>query len=226
MSLINLNLFRLVYAAPASFAQTIHDGFVTKVADYPTPPVLMVDFQSDIDNLLAAIAKWGVKGNRGSHADHIALIVAATIVRNDLRILAQYAQSEQPDNSQSWIDVGFQIKSPKSAPKPLGMVQNFRRLIQSILPEGKIKLKWKKPLNTKSGDVKGYIIQFNNTNIKPDINGSHAIANIAGIIPDTAILIEPPYVGPNYFWVTPFNAMGYGVSSDPLYYNAPGKVQP
>jgi hypothetical protein len=183
----------------------------------------MLAFKTDIDALRVAITKWGLKGNHGSHADHVALIVAATVVRNDLRMLASYAQNKQPDNAPSWTNLGFKIKKPKSKPVALQMVRDFRQFISRDIPASKIKLKWKRPLGTQSADVKGYIVQYNNTNEQPAIDGSRAIANIFGITPNTTLLVEPQYVGANFFWVTPFNSVGYGVSSDSLYYNAPGK---
>src|SRR5436305_5619586 len=100
--LINLSLFRISYTTLAGFAQTIHDGFISLAAAYPTPNPLMPAFQADIDNLNAAIAKWGLKGNRGSHIDHLALVAAATVVRNDSRMLAIYAQNTKPEDSDSW----------------------------------------------------------------------------------------------------------------------------
>src|SRR5205085_10594626 len=96
-------------------AQKIHDGFVTNVADYATPDPTMVDFQTDIDTLKTTLLKWGPEGNRGSHADHLALLTAVTVAKEDLRMLSRYAQNAQPNNFNSWTDVGFTLKSP---PKP------------------------------------------------------------------------------------------------------------
>jgi hypothetical protein len=222
--LINLRLFKLTYAALAAFAQTIHDGFVAQIADYPTPNPLMADFQDDIDDLNAAITAWGPPGARGSRAQRTAVVDAANIVGNDLRQLAAYAQNVMPDNPTSWGLVGFPVKRAKSAPSALEMVQNFRLFIARDIPNGMIKLKWKRPLDTDPGDVKGYIIQYSDGPVQPQIEGGRGIVNVFGVIPNTSVLITPPYIGANYFWVTPFNAVGYGVSSDPLFYNAPGKV--
>src|SRR6266513_5948304 len=128
-TLISLNLFALTYDGTKTFAQIIHDGMVAQVADYPLPNPLMPAFQLHIDALDAAILIWGKKGNRGSHADHLALIAAASIVRNDLRMLADYAQNVMQDNPESWALVGFKSRSPKSKPVVLQMVQNFRNCI-------------------------------------------------------------------------------------------------
>ena len=103
-------------------------------------------------------------------------------------------------------------------------MQNLRQFIARDIPSPFIKLKWKRALDTDPGDVKGYIIQYNSSNVQPEIDGSRGVVNVIGIVTSTSIIIAPPFVGANYFWVTPFNAVGYGVSSDALFYNAPGKV--
>jgi hypothetical protein len=225
-SLIKLVLYSLNFDALLSFAQTIAAGFAAQVADYPAPNPLMPAFNADINALSNAITAWGPKGARGSHADHVALVDAANVVRNDLRMLADYAQNTQPDNPTSWGLVGFPIKRAKSVPQPLQIVRNLQNFISRDIPAGFIKLKWKRPLDTDAGDVKGYIIQHNSTNEQPEINGSQGVANVVAIVPNTSWQFQPPYTGANYFWVTPFNSVGYGVSSDPLFYNAAPPITP
>jgi hypothetical protein len=216
-SLINLSLFRYTYSALAAFAKTIHDGFIAQVADYAAPNPTMILFKTHIDNLNAAIAAWGIKGNRGSHTDHLALIAAAVEVKNDLRMLADYAQNEQPNNPDSWALVGFSVKRPKSPPKALEVVQNLRHFIARNIPSPNIKLKWKRPLNTTAGDVKGYLIQRSNSSVYPlPPLSSQGIVNVIGIVPNTSFIDNDPLVGDNWYWVTPFNSLGLGVTSDPL----------
>jgi hypothetical protein len=218
---ISLNLFKLTYGTLATLAQAVHDGFVTLAADYPSPKPTMLLFQTQIDNLNAAIIAWGTVGARGSHVQHLALIAAANVVRDSLRQLAAYAMTTKPDNQDSWAALGFAIKRPKSAPVPLQQVQNFHNFVSRTVVAGTIKLKWKRPLDTDASDVKGYIVQHSNTSEQPLINGSQGIVNVLGITTDTNIIVEPQHVGANYFWVTPFNSVGYGVSSAPVFYNAP-----
>ena len=217
-SLISLNLFKVSYNTLAGNSQTIHDGFVTKVADYPAPNPTMPNFQTDIDALQDAITAWGIKGNRGSHVDHLNLVAAANFVRDDLRMLADYAQNTKPDDPDSWSTLGFKIKRGRSKPAELQIVQNFRNFLSRSVPPPAIKLKWKRPLDTDAGDVKGYLIQRNNTSEYPggDLRGNRAIANVIGVVPNTAFIDEDPYVGENWYWVTPFNSLGFGVTSDPL----------
>ncbi len=214
-SLISLCLSRYTYAGLAAFAQTIHDGFIAEIADYATPNPTMVDFQSDIDALNAAVVNWGIEGNRGSHAAHLALVATAIVVKNDLRMLADYAQNTEPNNPDSWETVGFKAKRAKSAVKPLESVQNLRHFIARNVPAPFIKLRWKRPLDTQPGDVKGYLVQRNNVNIYPVLpDGGRGIVNVVGLQVNTAFIDEDPYVGENYYWVTPFNSWGLGVTSD------------
>lgn len=219
-SLIKLVLSTLSFDALAAYAQTISDGFAAQVAVYATPNPTMIIFKGHILALNNAIAAWGPKGNRGSHAQHVALVNAADVVKDDLRMLADYAQNTQPDNPTSWGLVGFAIKRPKSVLVALEMVQNLRNFISRDITGDNIRLKWKKPLGADPNDVKGYFIQRNNVPVQPAIgtsaDGSRAIANVIGIVPDTSFVDTDPLVGANYYWVTPFNSVGYGVSSDVL----------
>src|SRR5438105_635924 len=107
--LINLGL-RISYTELQANSQKIHDGFITLIADYPTPNPTMIIFQGDIDKLKSAIVAWGPKGARGSHEQHLLLIAAAEKVRNDYRQLAAYAMNTKPGDKASWVALGFTIK--------------------------------------------------------------------------------------------------------------------
>ena len=223
-SLIKTELTDVSYETLSTKAQAVHDGLVVNVADYPAPNPTMPDFQTDIDSLNAAIVAWGPVGARGSHAQHLALVAMANIVKNDYRMLAAYAMNTMPNNPDSWVAAGFAVKGVRTAPQPLQVVQNFHRFISRTIVEGTIKLKWKRPLDTKSSEVKGYIIQYSNSPVQPMIDGSRGVVNVVSVQTRTSLIVTPPYVGANYFWVTPFNSVGYGVSSEAVLYNNPGKA--
>jgi hypothetical protein len=142
-----------------------------------------------------------------------------------VRRLAQYAQTTMPDNKVSWTALGFTVKEPPSKPQKLTVVQNFRLFFGSNLAGGIIKLKWEKPLDTKTSQVKGYIIQYNDLPVQPPMMlGGRGIINCWDVVSNTTITLVPPFVGANYFWITPFNSAGHGTSSDLVQYNAPGKI--
>jgi hypothetical protein len=132
-------------------------------------------------------------------------------------MLSDFAQNKKPNDPDSWTDLGFKIKRPKSKPKALQMVQNLRNFISRSLTSFSIKLKWSKPLDTDRADVKGYIIQRSNVPEYPvSPEGSRAIANVIGLVPNTSFIDEDPLAGANYYWVTPYNALGNGVTSAAL----------
>jgi hypothetical protein len=135
-------------------------------------------------------------------------------VKNDLRMLADYAQNTKPDDPNSWMLAGFVVKRDPLPPAPLGMVQNLRNFISRTLPQPELKIRWKRPLDTDPGDVKGYVIQRNSTSDYPAT--SQGIANVIAVVVNTAYTDSNPLPGENWYWVTPFNSLGLGVKSDAL----------
>ncbi len=214
MANISLRLSKLTYGALKGFAQTIHDGFVLLVAIFATPNPLMTAFQDDIDDLDAAIAKWGTKPYHGSTVDKENLINAAKKVRLDIRMLAAYAMNTVPLDPSKWIELGFSLRVPHGKPKKLEIVQNFRYFITRKVPSPGIKLKWKRPLLTQSHDVKLYIVQRSNSPVYPEVDGGRGVVNVLGYVTKTEFVDEDPYVGENYYWVTPVNAAGLGETSE------------
>jgi hypothetical protein len=214
MANISLRLGKLTYDTLAGFAQTIHDGFVLLVALFATPNPLMTTFQDDIDALKAAIAKWGTKPTRGSSADLQAVKDAAAVVRLDLRMLAAYAMNTVPLDPSKWIDLGFSLRQPHGKPAKLQIVQNFRHFIARDVAPPAIKLKWKRPLFAQPHDVKIYIVQRSNTSVYPEVDGGRGIINIIGFVTKTEFVDENPYVGENFYWVTPVNGAGLGTTSE------------
>jgi hypothetical protein len=224
--LISLNL-RISYALLKENSISVHDNFVTLAADYPAPTPTMPDFQDDIDALSAAITAWGPKGARGSHEQHLLLIDAAETIRDDYRQLARYAMITKPGNATSWVALGFKVRSTPTPPAKLEQVQDFHRFISRKVGDGQIKLKWKRPLNSRPGEVKCYIVQVSAVGVQPPLpDGGHGVVNdnIIDIVTKTGSTITPPYVGANYFWVTGINAFGLGNSSAMVFFNNPGKI--
>jgi hypothetical protein len=223
-SQINLGLSNIPVRELADNSQSVHDGYVAEALVFPAPNPAMPIFQGHIDDLEDAITAWGPEGARGSRAQHDALLAAAKVVKADLKQLASYAMATKPNDPDAWRRLNFNIKRPKSAPEPLQKVRDFHIFVSRAVVAGTLKLKWKRPLDTDPGDVKCYIIQSSDTAVQPAIDGSRGISNVHAMLTDTSIVLEPKYTGANYFWVTPFNAMGCGVSSEPLFFNNPAAV--
>jgi len=227
--LIKLVLSSMNFQALAAFAQTIHDGFIAQIADYPTPNPLMLPFQSAIDDLNDAITKWGVEGARGSKADHNNLKAQAKIVRGMLRQLADYAQNTMPNNPDSWQLVGFAIKAAKSKPVALEKVQNLRTVLNGTISVNDTNIRWKRPLGTKAGLVKGYILVMQDGPAPPAIEGGKGLANIWDLSLDTNYVVQgsevakkfpAPVTKEVYLFVIPYNSVdgvvAYGGIQDPI----------
>jgi hypothetical protein len=125
------------------------------------------------------------------------------------------------------VALGFKVKSAPTPPAMLEPVQDFHRFISRKVADGMIKLKWKRPLNSRPGEVRSYIVQVSDTGVQPPLpNGTRAITNsgIIDIAIKTTATVSPAFVGANYFWVTGVNAFGIGNSSAIVFYNNPGTV--
>lgn len=210
---ISMNLDELDFGTLADFAKIIHNGFVAQAGDYPAPGPTMAIFLGHINDLNKAITAWGTKGNRGSTKDYSNLLKRTAIVKKDLTRLEKYAIATQPDNIISWGKVGFPLRKDRTKAGILQAVQNFHRFIARNIPGRHIKLKWKKPLETKRSMIRGYIIQANDKAIYPEDPRKRMLMNVIGIVTETNFIDTNPLPGANYYWVTPFNSAGLGVRS-------------
>src|SRR5437879_1901513 len=110
---IALHLKEMPYSELKDFAQKIHDGLAAHSLDYPLPSPSLSNFQSDSDTMLAAILKWGVKGNHGSDHDLSVLHDSTDVLHDDLKSLSHYAEITVRNNVESWMRVGFAVKNPR-----------------------------------------------------------------------------------------------------------------
>jgi hypothetical protein len=213
---IALNLYGLSFNELAGFSKKIYDGFIQHAVDYPSPNPPMATFLTHINKLKDDIADWGVTGNRGAHRDYVALVTSAGIVRSDLQSLSDYAKSAQRNNPQSWANLGFPLRKQREKNGILEEVQDLRHFISRDVPAPGIKLKWKLPLNTKRNLVRGYIIQCSSTPDYPTDPRGRMLMNVIGIVTETTFIDRQPLPGANWYWVTPFNSSGTGVTSNGL----------
>jgi hypothetical protein len=218
-SSISLKATRLPIIDLLALARKIHAGFITHLAEYSMPKPAMPVFLLHILKMKKAIADWGSEGSRGGRNEHDAMRSAAKVVITDLRQLAAYAQSTRPNDADSWRSLGFALRLPRQKTKRLQKVQDLRRFIARDIPLSAVKLKWRIPLEAKEKNVKTYIIQRTNS---PDYPSSHnSIENVLGFSTSTSFIDKEPMPGPNYYWVTPLNGAGMGVTSEPVFYFAP-----
>src|ERR1041385_3012672 len=133
--------------------------------NFATPAPTLADLTTATTAVENAIAAWGPKGNRGSHADLADLRLKSQTLHDMLKAEAQYVQNEAqslagldyPTMASIITSSGYQLANSKTPQGILQMVQNFHNFISRKLDPNQVKLKWKKPLNTTSaGNVKSY----------------------------------------------------------------------
>jgi hypothetical protein len=219
---ISLKATRIPVRDLLSLAVKIHVEFTRHASAYPMPKPAMTVFLLHILKLKKAIVEWGPEGRRGGRKEHDAMMTAAKVVIADLRRLAAYAQSTKPNDSNSWRAIGFTLRLPKIKTQPLQKVRDFRRVISRNIPEPAIKLRWKRPLGAKEKNVKLYIIQRSNLPVYPV--AEFGIPNVLGLSTGTLFIDNEPMAGANYYWVTPLNGAGMGVTSEVVLYMAPNKI--
>ena len=214
------------YAGLVSLGNAVHAG-LTGNLDFTTPLPALTVLQSDIDAVTVAIAAWGTKGNRGSHATLVDLRTKALTLSQTLKSLAEYvsntAQTAAGSDYQLMADkivtTGFQLKNPKNPQGILQMVQNFHNFVSRKLGPNQVKLKWKKPLNTTSaGNVKSYKVYKGVT--PPVFSTAVVIATVSH-----TTFTDTNTTGSSQtwaYWIVPVGAQVDGVVSDVLVVTVPG----
>ena len=89
---ISIKLTARMYAALVNLGNRVVAS-ITGNASFATPTPTMTVLQTAITDVENAIAKWGPKTNRGSHADLVDLRLKARLLADMLKSLAQYVQN-------------------------------------------------------------------------------------------------------------------------------------
>ena len=206
------------YAGLVNLGNSVHAGLTGNLA-FTTPLPALTVLQSNIDAVTAAIATWGPKGNRGSHATLVDLRTKALTLAETLKSLAQYVQNTSQTASGSdysamaamIVTSGYQLANPKNPQGVLQMVQNFHVFVSRRLNANQVKLKWKKPLNTTAaGNVKLYKIY---KGVQPPVFSTAAV--YATTTKTTFIDTNTTTSAQTWaYWIVPVNNAGDGVLSD------------
>lgn len=151
------------YTGLANFGGAVYTAMLAAVATFPTPPVALATFLTDLTNFGTLITLWGPVGARGSHADLINLRAGRRLIENEMRALQAYVNSIANGNSVIVVLSGFTGTNPHTPIGVLNAPQNFRQLIvRNTLPD-QVVLKWKKPTNVGFGKVPTYVVEYFNT---------------------------------------------------------------
>jgi len=202
------------YAGVLGLGNQVHDDMTTNVADFPTPVPALATLATQLTTLTNAIATWGPVGNRGSHADLVALRVACKAVYDSLLLLAAYVQNlvdlslSYPDQTAFILLSGFSVKN---APTPQGVLNAPQDLVQIFaddVPLTTPKLFWKKPIGLLSpGNVKAY-------GILRRVNGSLTAFDDVGASTKTSFIDETCAINTVYeYKVVALNAYGASPAS-------------
>lgn len=184
----------------------------TNVADFPVPVPSLADATTANGTLGSAIAQWGPQGNRGSHADLIALRAAARAVYNNLLLLAAYVQNlvdlslPYPDQASFILLSGFAVKNSPSPQGVLAAPEEFTQQLGNTISLYAPKLMWKKPLGLQSpGNVKSYDVLRSLTD---NINDAVVVGNPTKTsFIDNTVAVSTVY----YYFVRGVNAAGAGL---------------
>lgn len=210
------------YSGVASLAQQVHDSMLAGILLFPAPIPSLATFQTNINTLVAAIAAWGPVGNRGSHADLVALRAACLVVYTDMILLAAYVQNlvdptdSYPDQTTFILASGFSVKNAATPQGMLASPEGLIQLIQPSIPLQTPKLKWSKPIGLLSaGNVKSYKVYRQSVNLG-------APTEVIGFPTKTSFIDESATGGTQYnYWVSGINSAGEGVQSAPILISVP-----
>jgi hypothetical protein len=218
-----LNVKKSNYEAVVNLANRVV-GSLTGNLNFLTPIPALATVQTDITSTINAIAAWGPVGNRGSHAQLLALRADANTLYNDLLTLAAYVQNTaQATAGNDYVSMaaiigssGFSIKNPPAPQGILGAPQNLHRFFANAISLYTPKLKWTKPIGlTSANNVKSYQILRSLTN---NILVATVIATSTKTsFIDTSALAATQY----YYWVKGVNTDGAGAESNVLATSTP-----
>jgi len=120
---------------------------------FPTPPVTLADQGTANDALQAAILAWGVRGNLGSHAQHVALVDARNVVRENITNLNGYVNGIAAGDAGMILSAGM---VPSAVRNPFGVLpapSNFRSPFSKHTLSGQTRLRWGKVKGANSYNV-------------------------------------------------------------------------
>jgi len=120
---------------------------------FPAPPVTLADQGTANDAMQAAILAWGAKGDRGSHAQHVALLDARHVVEENIRNLMGYVNGIAAGDTGMILSAGMVVSDVRN---PLGVLlapQNFRNPFSKHTLSGQTRLRWDKVKGANSYNV-------------------------------------------------------------------------
>jgi hypothetical protein len=214
---ISIKLTARMYAALANLGHRIVESLTGNIS-FVSPAPSLAALQAAITDVENAIALWGPKNSRGSHADLVNLRFKARVLSDMLKAEAQYVQTtaqaaagvDYALMATIIISSGFGLANVPSPQGILEKVQNLHQFISRSLNRNQAKISWAKPLNvTSKNNVKEYrVLRADSTDITTAV--------------EVAIVTTTSFTDTNTtnavkvwtYWVIPYNGTA-GVVSDP-----------
>jgi len=208
--------YGMSYQTLFDFGTNVVAAMTAAVAVFVAPTPALADITTALTSLQTSITLWGVKGNRGSHAELVALRAARNLVRSLLEQESSYVQgvarslsSVPEDEKDTILLAGMRPKDDANTlPIPNAPV-NARQLVrQKYLSTKKIFMKWKKPLVDPGSNSKPafYIVSVSAT---PTGTFNQTAQTIK-----TSLVYEASNNDTIYFKVVAVNAAGTSGNSD------------
>lgn len=150
---------KYTYTGLAGYGGAIYAAMLAAAATFPTPPVLLANFLTDLTNFGTLITLWGPVGARGSHLDLVNLRAGQALIQSDIRQLQAYVNVVANGDATLVALAGFTGTNPHTPVGVLNAPQNFRQLITRNTLPGQAILKWKRPTASGFGKVPTYLVQ-------------------------------------------------------------------
>lgn len=203
------------YAGLANLGNRIFAGLTGNLY-FTTPDPALADIQTATVDVETAIADWGPVGNRGSHAQLIALRDKARTLYNLLLAEANYVQNTAAATAAGDYTLmatiitssGFFVKNNPSPQGVIGSPQDFHQVFRDNISIYAPQVRWKKPTGLLSpNNVKLYQILRNTAN---DFSTAVVIGtSTKTVFTDASVAHATQY----YYWVRGVNTNGNGTES-------------
>jgi hypothetical protein len=206
LNIVSMKLYKLSNAQLLVLANAVVASANGNLS-YPTPNPTLLVLGGLITAFSDALTAWGPPGNRGSRAQHSAVISTRNDLRAALTALALYAENTTPGDRNALGTIDWPLRPINTPTGILQAVENLRQMIQRDIVQGTLKLRWNKPLNAVNIRINGYRVM---RGLTADFNAATQIA----ITSKTSYIDENPGDGYKFYWIIPFNAYGDGVKSN------------
>lgn len=211
------------YQAVDDLAQRIVASMTGNVT-YPTPNPALAAISTQEALVATAIATWGPVGNRGSHADLLALRDAVDVLYAMLLAEASYVTSVATVTAGLDYTVmaaliatsGFAVHNVPAPQGALAAPQGLHQMFSAFVDIHTPKLKWSKPIGlTSPNNVKSYQVIRSLTN---DVTAGTVIATVTKTsYIDLTAAASTVY----YYFIRGVNTNGPGAESNVCQVNTP-----